>query len=305
MTTDEQAIDDDPPIDYLDRIRTWYLALGYETPYRWAAFDDVPFTPLGKPPAECTIGIVTTASPYQPDRGDQGPGAPYNGAAKFFSVYSGDTASDPDLRISHIAIDRAHTTAEDQGSYFPLVALRQLAAEGVIGAVGPRFHGLPTDRSQRKTMEVYCPEIVARCREDGVEAVVLLPNCPVCHQSVALAARALEAAGIATVVMGCAKDIVEHVGVPRLLFSDFPLGNAAGRPHDPASQRETVEMAIRLLAEAPGPRTTVRSPLKWQGASDWKLDYSNVERVNPEEIAAKRREFDRVKEQAKAVRGAE
>ena len=72
MTTDKQAIDDDPPIDYLDRIRTWYLALGYETPYRWATFDNVPFTPLGKPPAECTIGIVTTASPYQPDRGDQG-----------------------------------------------------------------------------------------------------------------------------------------------------------------------------------------------------------------------------------------
>ncbi len=304
MTTKSQIVDDDPPIDYLDRIRTWYLALGYETPYRWAAFDDVPFTPLGKPPAECTIGIVTTASPYQPDRGDQGPGAPYNGAAKFFSVYSGDTASDPDLRISHIAIDRAHTTAEDQGSYFPLVALRRLAAEGVIGAVGPRFHGLPTDRSQRKTMEVYCPEIVARCREDGVDGVVLVPNCPVCHQSVALAARALEAAGIATVVMGCAKDIVERVGVPRLLFSDFPLGNAAGRPNDPASQRETAELAVRLLAEAQGARTTVRSPLKWRGVADWKLDYSNVERVSPEEIAAKRREFDRVKEQAKAVRGA-
>jgi len=135
--------------------------------------------------------------------------------------------------------------------------------------------------------------------------VALVPNCPVCHQSVALAARALEAAGIATVVMGCAKDIVERVGVPRLLFSDFPLGNAAGRPNDPASQRETAEMAVRLLAEASVPRTTVRSPLKWQGASDWKLDYSNVERVSPEEIAAKRREFDRVKREAKAVRGAE
>jgi glycine/betaine/sarcosine/D-proline reductase family selenoprotein B len=304
MTKEPQAVEGDPPIDYLDRIRSWYLALGYETPYRWAAFDEVPFTPPGKPLAECSIGIVTTAAPYQPGKGDQGPGAPYNGAAKFFSVYSGDTASDPDLRISHIAIDRAHTTAEDLESYFPLEALRRLAATGVIGAVGPRFHGLPTDRSQRKTMEVYGPEIVARCQEDGVDGVLLVPNCPVCHQSVALAARALEAAGIATVVMGCAKDIVEHVGVPRLLFSDFPLGNAAGRPNDPASQLQTAEMAVRLLAEAQGPRTTVRSPLKWQGAVDWKLDYSNAERLTPEELAAKRHEFDRVKQQAKAERGA-
>ena len=78
------------------------------------------------------------------------------------------------------------------------------------------------------TLEIDCPEIVARCKADGVDAAILVANCPVCHQSVSLAARALEAAGIATVVMGCAKDIVEHVGVPRLLFSDFPLGNRGG-----------------------------------------------------------------------------
>ncbi|HMB48320.1 MAG TPA: glycine reductase [Afifellaceae bacterium] len=292
----------DPPIAYLERIRSWYLALGYDTPYRWAQFDEVPFTPLRKPLAEISVGIVTTAAPYQPGRGDQGPGAPYNGAAKFFSVYSGDTAGDPDLRISHIAIDRAHTTAEDQGSYFPLEALRKLAAKGIIGSLGPRFHGLPTDRSQRTMMEVHCPELVARCMADGVDAVVLAANCPVCHQSVSLAAWALEEAGIATVVMGCARDIVEHVGVPRFLFSDFPLGNAAGRPNDPASQIKTAEMAVRLLAEATAPRTTIRSPLKWQGAADWKTDYCNAERLSPEELAARRREFDRGKQEARSVR---
>ena len=47
--------------------------------------------------------------------------------------------------------------------------------------------------------------------------------------------------------MGCAKDIVEHVGVPRFLFSDFPLGNAAGRPKDKASQKATLELALKLL----------------------------------------------------------
>ena len=65
-----------------------------------------------------------------------------------------------------------------------------------------------------------------------------------CHQTVSLAARHLEENGIATVVMGCAKDIVEFVGVPRFLFSDFPLGNAAGRPKDPQSQAFTLELAL-------------------------------------------------------------
>ncbi len=290
---------DDDPIAYLQRIRGWYLALGYETPYRWARFDQVPFAPLGKRPAESVIGLVTTAAPYRPGRGDQGPGAPYNGAAKFFSVYSGDTTDDPDLHISHVAIDRAHTTAEDIGSYFPLAALRVLAERGVIGAVAPRYHGLPTDRSQRRTAEVHLPEIVGRCRADGADAVLLVANCPVCHQSCALAARALEEAGIATVVMGCAKDIVEHVGVPRFLFSDFPLGNAAGWPNNPASQIRTAEMAVRLLSQASEPRTTSRSPITWTGPTGWKQDYCNADRLSPEELAERRRAFDKGKREAK------
>ena len=51
-----------------------------------------------------------------------------------------------------------------------------------------------------------------------------------------MVARVLEAHGIATVIMGAARDVVEHCGVPRLLFSDLPLGHSAGLPYDVASQ---------------------------------------------------------------------
>ena len=292
----------DAPIPYLQRIRTYYQALGYGPPYEWAHYASVPFQPLGKPLSESRLAIVTTAAPYQPGKGDQGPGAPYNAAAKFYTVYSGDTARDPDLRISHVAIDRTHTTAVDPAAYFPLAALRRAAAAGRIGAIAPRFHGLPTNRSHRITLEVDCPEVVARCRADAVDAVLLVPNCPVCHQSVSLAARMLEESGIPTVVMGCAKDIVEHVGVPRFLFSDFPLGNAAGRPRDPDSQDLTLDLALSLLERAPAPRTTVQSPLVWSADPDWKLDYCNIDRLSPEEIRRRRAEFDRQKATAKAIR---
>ena len=123
-----------------------------------------------------------------------------------------------------------------------------------------------------------------------------------CHQTVSLAARHLEANGIPTVIMGCARDIVEYVGVPRFLFSDFPLGNPAGRPHDRESQDFTLELALRVLETAPAPRTTVQSPLRWNDNPDWKLDYSNIDRLSPEEIARRRAEFDRQKEIAKTVR---
>jgi D-proline reductase (dithiol) PrdB len=126
----------------------------------------------------------------------------------------------------------------------------------------------------------------------------------VCHQTVSLAARRLEENGITTVVMGCAKDIVEYCGVPRFLFSDFPLGNAAGRPRDPDSQAFTLELTLRLLEAAPMPRTTVQSPLRWSEDPPWKLDYSNIARLSAEEIQCRRQEFDRQKEIARTVREA-
>jgi hypothetical protein len=293
---------EDVPIRYLQRIRDYYAGLGYGAPYEWAHYAAVPFTPLGKPLSACRVALVTTAAPYQPDKGDQGPGAPYNAAAKFYSVYSGDSAQDHDLRISHIAIDRDHTTAEDPNAYFPLPALRQATADGRIGALASRFHGLPTNRSHATTLDVDCPELVRRCREDGADAAILVPNCPVCHQSVSLAARALEAAGIASVIMGCAKDIVEYVGVPRLMFSDFPLGNGAGRPKDAASQRATLDLAMAVLEHAPAARTTVQSPLQWSDDPAWKLDYSNIAKHSAEEIARRRAEFDRQKAIASEIR---
>ena len=125
-----------------------------------------------------------------------------------------------------------------------------------------------------------------------------------CHQTVSLAARHLEENGIATIVMGCAKDIVEYCGVPRFLFSDFPLGNAAGRPKDLQSQAFTLELALRVLEAAPGPRTTVQSPLRWSADPAWKLDFSNVAQLSPEEIQRRRQEFDRQKEIAQTVRDA-
>ncbi len=294
--------DDDVPIRYMQRTRDWYLALGYDNPYRWAHFADAPFQPLRKPLGQSTVALITTAAPFQPDKGYQGPGAAYNAAAKFYTVYSGDTALVHDVRISHVAIDCKHTSMEDSACWFPLPLLRTFATQGRIGKLAKRFHGAPTNRSQRRTIEVDAPELLKRCREDGVDAAVLVPNCPVCHQTVSLVARHFEANGIATVILACAKDIVEHVGVPRVLFSDFPLGNAAGRPHDPDSQAFTLDLALRVLESAPAACTTVQSPLRWSESCDWKGDYSNIERVSPQELAGLREENERARIAAKELR---
>lgn len=293
----------DEPIAYIERTRSWYLALGYGNPYRWAQFDDVPFQPLRKPLADCTFTLLTTAAPRRPDA-QPVPVAAYDAASKFYVPYAGDTAQDHALTITHVAIDRVHAALTDSNSWFPLPLMRAMAAQGRF-RLAPRFHGVPTNRSQRHTVEVDIPLVVQRCRDDGVDAAVLVPNCPVCHQTLALTARALEAEGIATVIMGAAKDVVELAGVPRFLFSDFPLGNAAGKPHDAVSQRDTLALALRLLEEATAPRTTWTNPQRWSDSPAWKQDYANAARATPDELAQARAEMDSVKAAAQALRDAQ
>ena len=169
------AAEHDVPIPYMQRTRDYYLKLGYPA-YRWAHFADVPFAPLSVPLARARLALITTAAPYQAALGDQGPRAPYNAAAKFYTVYSESTDAMVDLRISHVGYDRVHTTAEDPNTWLPLSQLQHAVKSGRIGALTPRLHGAPTNRSQRVTMETDAPELLRRCREDGADAVLLVPN---------------------------------------------------------------------------------------------------------------------------------
>ncbi|HZZ32853.1 MAG TPA: hypothetical protein VFE10_12780 [Phenylobacterium sp.] len=286
--------DDAQPTAYIARTHAWYAALGYAEPYRYAQFAEVPFTTLGQPLAETKVALITTAAPYRPELGDQSARAPYNAAAKFHAVYSGDTSHDHDLRVSHVSVDRAHLE-DDASCWFPLPALRRAAARRRIGGLTARFHGVPTTYSQRHTLQVDAPEVLARCREDGADAAVLVANCPVCHQTLSLTARTLEAAGLPTVLMGAARDIVELCGVPRFLFSDVPLGSAAGLPWDVGSQDATLDLALSLLATATGPRTTVQNPLRWPGPPGWRADYLSLAGLSAEDLARARVRNDEVR----------
>jgi hypothetical protein len=166
----------DLPVPYMQRLRDYYLALGYGNPYRWAHYSDVPFTPTEKPLREARVALVTTAGPLKKDAGDQGPGAAYNAAAKFYQVYSAPSDKDIFLGISHLGYDRKYSTAEDINAFFPLKALHSAAGSGRIGQVSPRFYGAPTNRSQVTTINQDCSELLSLLREDKADVAVIVPN---------------------------------------------------------------------------------------------------------------------------------
>jgi D-proline reductase (dithiol) PrdB len=103
--------------------------------------------------------------------------------------------------------------------------------------------------------------------------------------------------------MGCARDIVEHCGVPRMLFSDFPLGNSAGKPNDDESQRNTLERAFRVLESAIDARTTVQSAQRWSDDPSWKRDFSRVDNLSDEAKNLRKDAFNDQKSIAKERAG--
>jgi D-proline reductase (dithiol) PrdB len=118
---------------------------------------------------------------------------------------------------------------------------------------------------------------------------------------VSLVSRHLEANGMPTAVMGCARDIVEECGVARFVFTDFPLGNPCGRPWDAEMQRTIVGSALALLERAWMPRTTVQTPFRWENDA-WRDAFMRVDASNRETLARQGEERRRRQAEAKASR---
>jgi hypothetical protein len=157
-------------VSYIDRTREYYGAQGYERPYAWAHHTGAPFAPLAKPLAQCRVAVITTASPWREDKPVDGV---LRGAKR---VWSGPTDKPPTrLYTDDLAWDKQATHTRDVESFLPLARLAELAAEGRIGGLAARFHGVPTDYSQRRTTEQDAPEILSRCRADGVDVALLVP----------------------------------------------------------------------------------------------------------------------------------
>lgn len=159
---------DAEPVRYIERTRQYYRALGYERDYVWASFADVPFARLGKPLAASRIALVTTAGPARAP-GDDLPAGRH--------VWSGSTAMPPaSLFTDNLAWDKESTHTRDPESFLPVVTAAALARdEGSFVGLTPRFHGVPTEYSQRKTIEEDAPQVLSRLRDDGADAAILCP----------------------------------------------------------------------------------------------------------------------------------
>jgi len=91
------------------------------------------------------------------------------------------------------------------------------------------------------------PKLLERLQRYEVQAALLIPASRLCHQSVALAARTIEAAGIPTMTLCVDKEMMERVRAPRAAFYKGELGSVAGKPLWPEHQRRVLDEALRWL----------------------------------------------------------
>ncbi len=157
-------------VSYIDRSREYYAAQGYERPYEWAAHDDAPFAHLTGPLAESRVGLVTTA--YFPP-GREPAGVPPTGPKEPY-VAPIDRASEcVHTQDLFWAKDETHTG--DLDTYLPVHRLEEALAAGRIGSISPRFYGVPTRYSHRRTSTEDAPRLAEWMHADGVEAALLVP----------------------------------------------------------------------------------------------------------------------------------
>jgi D-proline reductase (dithiol) PrdB len=154
-------------VSYIDRSREYYAAQGYDKPYTWPRYDNVPFTPLSKPLSGCRVGLVTTA-------GKPRPANPIEASFYHREIYAQPAIPPPTVLFTDdLFWDKKATHTKDVDSFLPVNRLSECAKNGRIGSASPRFYGVPTDYSQSRTIERYCPQILQWCREDSLDAVLL------------------------------------------------------------------------------------------------------------------------------------
>jgi D-proline reductase (dithiol) PrdB len=152
-----------------------------------------------------------------------------------------------DLRYSARGYDPA-AVMQDMNAQIPLRRLFEFESNGIIGQLNPvfwSFCGFIPDAARLD--DEMLPRLVERVRRYEVQAVLLIPASRLCHQSTALAARAIEQAGIPTMMLAVEKEVIGGTRPPRAGFYKGEFGQVAGRPDWPEHQRRLLDESLRWI----------------------------------------------------------
>ena len=152
-----------------------------------------------------------------------------------------------DLQLAARGYDTSFVK-QDLNVEIPLRRLFEYEGNRVIGQLNSvfwSFCGFIPDAAG--LVDSTLPKLVDRLKHYEVQGVLLIPASRLCHQSLGLAARAIELAGIPTVCLAVDRQAIEQVRPPRAGYYQGEFGSVAGKPNWPEHQRRILDEALRWL----------------------------------------------------------
>jgi D-proline reductase (dithiol) PrdB len=223
-----------------------------DTDYPFIRNKNAPFVPLRRALPLLNLALVTSAGAYLDGTDSFDTNAP-GGDTSFREIPTLIEAED--LQYAARGYDPA-AVRSDMNSQIPLKRLFEFTSNGIIGGLTPvfwSFCGFIPDAA--RLVEDSLPRLVERIERYAPNAVLLIPASRLCHQSMSLAARAIEASGIPTMTLGVERDITDGVLAPRATYYDGEFGSVAGAPNWPEHQRRVLDESLRLLEPIDQPGT--------------------------------------------------
>ena len=215
------------------------------------------WAPVTKPLSEMKIALATAAGVHHKDD------KRFNLAGDFSFREVRDDMLSGDLMVSHGGYDNGDVN-KDINCMFPIDRLHELAAEGVIGGVAPVHIGfMGGGGNQQKFKEETGPEIARILKEEGVDGVLLTAGWGTCHRSAVLVQRAIEEAGIPTIIIAALPPVVRQTGTPRAVAPLVPMGANAGEPNNKEMQYNIVKDSLEQLIAIQTPGKIVPLPYEY------------------------------------------
>ena len=227
-------------------------------------FDAPPMVPVHQPVSELTIGLLVSLGARAPG---QQPLQRTNDLSYRLIPRSVPTEQ---IMFDH-ATPARFWADEDLNVAFPRDRMAELEADGILGALAPEAVSILGSITK---WDELATELAPRVRDEfgrqNVDLVLVVPFCPQCHQATAVLARALEARGVATLMLSTLRDISEAYRPPRTALLDYPIGAPCGRVGDPEHQRVTLRAALKCPLDTTTPELyTIDLPYQSDGGRDW------------------------------------
>lgn len=221
----------------------------------------IPWSPWNAGVAESRVALISTGGVYL----KKGLHEPFRPGDPSFREFPSVVAND-DLELppaDHLDLRYA---AQDLNVLFPLERLHELAASGYIGSVAPFAYSLAGRTGELLPLLAnFGPSLAYRMRRMGPDLALVVATGAVEHQTAALVARAVELAGVPTLVLGNNRAVLEAVKAPRAVLVRHPDGAPLGNPGNAGKHQQVLLQALQEGWRHESPGLISELSFSWKG----------------------------------------